>query len=113
EVPRRKINAAARQGGRSLGIPGVEDVIDSAKYTVAEEIGIRIPQVGDAADWRMVPSYYCGLIGGELVKRMIQFAMAEGARGRPFLRVEQRPGRGEENVPGYPVTYQTYNAPQN
>ena len=45
---------------------------EQLKYEIAKELGIEIPWNGHSYDWKMVPSYYCGLIGGEIFKRTTQ-----------------------------------------
>lgn len=52
-------------------IPGTENALDSLKYEIANEIGItNYAQV----DKGSLPSRENGRIGGNMVKRMIQFA---------------------------------------
>ena len=66
-----KINNAPNQS--KVEIPEAKDALDAMKYKIANEMGLNIPKAGKAFDWRMVPSYYCGAVGGEIVKRSIQF----------------------------------------
>jgi hypothetical protein len=65
-----KINNAPNQS--KVEIPEAKDALDAMKYKIANEMGINVPKKGKAFDWRMVPSYYCGAVGGEIVKRAIQ-----------------------------------------
>ena len=101
-----KINSVTRNGNR-IELPEARDALDAMKYEIAREIGVSIPQSGNAMDWRMIPSYYCGVIGGEMVKRMIQFAQSEATKGRDVTKVGFSPR--EQNVPGQPQTSQVQN----
>lgn len=65
-----KINRAANQN--NVEHPAARNALDTLKYEIARELGITVPKVGDAYDWRLVPSFYCGIIGGEIVKRSMQ-----------------------------------------
>lgn len=66
----QKINNAPGQS--KIEIPEAREAIDKMKYEIAKELGIEVPKRGNAYDWRMVPSYHAGLIGGEIVKRSMQ-----------------------------------------
>jgi small acid-soluble spore protein A (major alpha-type SASP) len=93
-----KINSTSLNGPGNVNrieIPAAREALDNAKYELADEMGINVPKRGDAYDWRMVPSYYCGAVGGEMTKRMIQFAEVMAAQGHDFLLRE----KGEGNVP--------------
>jgi len=89
-------------------IPEAQDALDNLKYKIADELNLNIPRKGKSYDWRMVPSYYCGAVGGEMVKRMIQFAERAAARGEDFTVVEEN----EEMAPHYNEDSATYVGPK-
>ena len=68
---KEKVNNAANQN--KIEIQEAREALDRMKYEIATELGIDVPRKGNAYDWRMVPAYYCGLIGGEMVKRSMQY----------------------------------------
>jgi hypothetical protein len=97
-----KINNAPGQS--KIELPQATEALDAAKYRIAEEMGVNIPKKGNAYDWRMVPRYYCGAVGGELVKRMVQFAEQQAARGEEFLHIEAEGKVPHDNEP--PTQYE-------
>ena len=93
----QKLNSTTNgAGGNRIEIPEAKDAMDSIKYRIAKEIGVNIPTKktakGIAYDWRMVPSYYCGAVGGEMVKRMMQFAEKMAAEGHDVIVKESGEG---------------------
>jgi len=108
-----KINSqtTGNNGRNVIEIPEAASAMDKIKYELANELGIKVPKkktpAGEAYDWRMVPSYYCGAVGGEMVKRMMQFAEKMAAEGHNVLVKEE----GEGTVPHFdeqnpPMPYQ-------
>jgi small acid-soluble spore protein A (major alpha-type SASP) len=95
-----KMNTTQNSNRNNVEIPEAVNALDHVKYQLATEMGINVPKVtkpdGSVAyDWRMVPSYFCGAVGGEMVKRMMQFAEKMAAEGHNVLYKEP----GEGNVP--------------
>jgi len=106
-----KINNAANQS--KVEIPEAKDALDKMKYEIAQEMGINVPKKGNAYDWRMVPAYYCGAIGGEIVKRSMQYlertiAKDAGAVDKVLKSVES----GETKVPHDFVEPTPYRGPE-
>jgi hypothetical protein len=91
----QKINNGTNVNQKNLEMPESAEAMDRMKYEIATEMGLNIPKKGKSYDWRMVPAYYCGAIGGEMVKRMMQFAEKMAAEGHNVLLKEE----GEGMVP--------------
>lgn len=90
-----KVNNGTNVNQKNLEMPESAEAMDAMKYQIAKEMGLNIPMKGKKYDWRMVPAYYCGAIGGEMVKRMMQFAEKMAAEGHDVLIQED----GEGMVP--------------
>jgi hypothetical protein len=96
----QKINSQNNQN--KIEIPAAREGLDFMKIEIAKELGIEIPRVGNAYDFRMVPSFYNGAIGGEIVKRTTQYVQKMIAEGNEDVwREILAKGReeGEGNVP--------------
>ena len=88
-----KINSTTTGTQNQIEIPEARDALDAIKYQVANSIGVKVPKNSKGKyDWRMVPSYYCGAVGGEMVKRMMQFAEKMAAQGHNVLLQEEGEG---------------------
>ena len=91
----KKLNNAPGQNQNRIELPESVEALDEIKYKIADEIGVNVPKKGKARDWRMVPSYYCGAVGGKVVKRMMQYAEKMASEGHDVLVKEENEG----NVP--------------
>ncbi|MEW6574535.1 MAG: alpha/beta-type small acid-soluble spore protein [Bacillota bacterium] len=60
-------------------IPEAEPALDRFKYEVAEDLGLsdKVNRVG----WGDMTSRECGLVGGNMVKRMIRYAEEQMPKG--------------------------------
>jgi Small, acid-soluble spore proteins, alpha/beta type len=101
-MTQEKMNSQTQGTQNNVEIPEAQGALDSIKYELAKEMGINVPrkQKPDGTmvyDWRMVPSYFCGAVGGEMVKRMMQFAEKMAAEGHNVLVKEP----GEETAPHF------------
>lgn len=68
----------ARRKRKTL-VPEAEPALDRFKYEVAEELGLanKIARVG----WGDMTSRECGLVGGNMVRRMIRYAEEKMSQG--------------------------------
>lgn len=64
--------ARGSAGKRQL-VPGVHKALDNLKYEIAAELGIPVQQ-GSEDYWGDIPARQCGAVGGQMVRRMVQFA---------------------------------------
>ncbi len=61
---------AGRSGSNQTVVPQAKERLDALKYEVASELGVNLKQ-GYNGD---VPARETGRVGGNMVKRMIQYA---------------------------------------
>lgn len=68
----------ARRKQRTV-VPEAEPALDRFKYEVAGELGLadKIERVG----WGDMTSRECGLVGGNMVRRMIRYAEEKMSQG--------------------------------
>ncbi|RPF43006.1 small acid-soluble spore protein alpha/beta type [Thermodesulfitimonas autotrophica] len=68
----------ARRKRRTV-VPEAEPALDRFKYEVAGELGLadKIERVG----WGDMTSRECGLVGGNMVRRMIRYAEEKMSQG--------------------------------
>lgn len=71
------MKAKVKPNQERVGYPESPEELNKMKYEIAQEFGIEIPKVGEKYIWKMVPAYYCGLIGGEIVRRAMEFVVEE------------------------------------
>lgn len=105
-----KINNAANTN--KVEIQSAKDALDKMKYEIAQELGIEVPMRGDSYDWRLVPSYYCGIIGGEIVKRSMQMVeMMVSKDDSAIQQVLRAKEDAEEIAPDFHQPLTTYKGP--
>jgi len=54
-------------------VPGAHKALDQMKYEIAAELGLPVHQ-GSEDYWGDIPARDCGKVGGEIVRRLINFA---------------------------------------
>ena len=66
-------------------VPAAHKALDDMKYEIAAELGIPVQQASEDY-WGDIPSRDCGAVGGQMVRKMIEFAeqsMAEQQQQKP------------------------------
>ncbi len=54
-------------------VPAAHKQLDQMKYEIAAELGIPVQQSSEDY-WGDIPSRECGAVGGQMVRKMIEFA---------------------------------------
>lgn len=79
--------AAGQNGsGRTQLVPDSHHMLDNVKYEIASEFAIPVHQ-GSEDYWGNITSRDCGRVGGTMVKRMINLAEQEIAKGRQLDKI--------------------------
>jgi len=86
----------ANRKRNALEVPGAEDLMNKLKLEVAEELGIHNYDQLDKGD---LPARIHGKIGGNMVRKMIEYAEAAMKQDpQAFAAIEATPGVNQQDI---------------